>query len=221
MPPLPPITMPTCLRLSWSQNDDGGERAGSRIYISYSSSAPSGGALNTLAGVASGAWASHLASLVSSAEGLFSVTVQDLASDEGNVGTSATVEAGTRSGGPLPASACMVINHYQNRHYRGGRPRTYLRCGVDSDLEGTNQWTSAFQTAVLGGWEAFVAEILADSTAGITLEDDVLVSYYNGPITPTPPYYKKRSALRTSPLVSNITSSEVATKIGSQRRRLN
>lgn len=221
MPPLPPITDPTCLKVSWSQNDEGGERAGSRVYLSYSSSAPSGSALNTLAAVVSAQWAAHIEPLVATGEGLFSVTIQDMSSDSGNIGTNDTAQAGSRSGAILPSSACAVVNHYQSRHYRGGRPRTYLRCGTASDLNGSNQWSGSFTTAVLTGWEAWIAAILADSTAGITLEDDVLVSYYNGPVTPVPPYYKKRSALRTTPLVTNITSSQVASKVGSQRRRLN
>jgi hypothetical protein len=222
MAPLPPLDDPTCLKVAIKINDNASLDSGSRFYVSYSSDAPSGGALNTLSGVVAAAWNSHLASSTSSSEFLAQVQIEDMASDMGATGTWSGTNNGSASGTQLPSSACAVINHKISRKYRGGRPRTYLRAGTFTSLLGTNELTSAFQGTLLTGWEAFIEEILADTTAGITLENIVCVSYYDGSTWtgPTGGPYKRIPTKRTTAKIDGVTSSLVATKLGSQRRRL-
>jgi hypothetical protein len=220
MPPLP--SPGAVLRCSFSTGDDASIPAGSRVYLSYSGGAPSSGDLSTLATAVSAAWGDHIAVLVSGAESLHNVTIDDLSSDMGEEGVWEGTVAGSRTTAQLIASACAVVNHKIGRKYRGGRPRTYLRCGTVGDLEGTNEWVTGFIDDVTAGWEAFIAEILATTGIGITLSNIVNVSYYNGNRVFTTPTGRARNIpiLRETPLVDNVTSSTTATKVGSQRRRL-
>lgn len=210
------------LRVEFLTGDDASHEAGSRFYLSYSGAAPSSGDLSTLATAVSTDWGTHIASLVNESYSLHGVDITDLSSDTGAIGSWAGTVAGTRTGDFLPANAAAVMNHAILRRYRGGRPRTFLCCGVEEDMEGTNEWTEAFQTAVLTGWEAWIAEILATTGIGITSLALVNVSWYKGNTVFTTPTGRARNipTPRTTPVVDNIQSTSVAPKIGSQRRRL-
>lgn len=225
MPPLP--SPGPVLRCSFSAGTNASIEASSRVFIGYSGSAPSAGDLETLATAVSSAWGTHIAPQVSSAESLHGVTIIDLSSSSGNIGEWTGTVAGTRSGDELLASACMVLNHKIARRYRGGRPRTYLRCGVFSDLDGTNEWGAGFLSATLSAWEAFIAEVLATTGIGITSLQLLNVGYYDGNLVFTSPSGRARNIpqLRkvagvATPNVDSITSTAPATKVGSQRRRL-
>lgn len=220
---MPALPLPgPVLRVTFEQGDDASIEAGSRFYLKYTGSAPSSGDLTTLATDVSAAWGTHMAGQVSSAESLHGVTIVDLASYTGAEGVWTGTVAGVRTGSALPASACAVINHSITRRYRGGRPRTYFRCGVNGDLETNNTWTTSFTGLVLTGWQAFIAEILGESPGDITLTDIVNISYYEGFTVFTSPSGRARNipTPRTTPVLDNIVNSSVATKVGSQRRRL-
>lgn len=226
MPPLP--TPGAVLRVEFLMGINASIEAGSRFFLSYSGGPPNSTDLNTLATDIADSWESTVASQVSTTESLHGVTVTDLSSDTGALGVWTGTKAGAYSGGtPLTASVCAVVNHQTGVRYRGGHPRTYLRCGViDSEvLNGTNEWTSTFQASVTSVWEAWIAAILAVSTLSITLTNIVNVSWYQGVDTSTPPWrgpgYKYPPKLRTTPRVETITGSSCALKLGSQRRRLN
>jgi hypothetical protein len=157
-------------------------------------------------------------------EALHDVTITDMSSSTGSIGTWTGSEEGTSAGNALPASACALVNHEISRRYRGGRPRTYVRCGRSQDLNGTNEWTSGFQSSVLEAWQDWIASILAVSTLSITLENIINISYYEGftPFETPSGRYKNIPNLRTGgPVKDNIVSSVVAIKVASQRRRLN
>lgn len=225
MPPLP--SPGPVLRCAFSVGTNASIEASSRIYIGYSGSAPSAGDLATFATAISSAWGSHIAPVVSSAESLHGVEVIDLSSASGNIGTWTGTVSGSRSGDELLASACMVMNHKIARRYRGGRPRTYLRCGVYSDLSGTNEWGADFLSATLSGWEDFISEVLATTGIGITSLQLLNVGYYEGNqvfLSPSGrsrniPQLRKVAGVAT-PNVDAITSTVPALKVGSQRRRL-
>lgn len=207
---------------------DASIEAGSRFFLSYSGGPPNSTDLNTLATDVKNSWNTTVGPQVSTAEALHGVTITDLSSDTGAVGVWEGTESGTYSGGSqLTASVCAVINHQTGVRYRGGHPRTYLRCGVfDTDVvNGTNEWTSTFQGTITSAWQAWIAAILAVSTISITLTNIVNVSWYQGVDTSTPPWrgpgYKYPPKLRTTPRVETINGSSCALKLGSQRRRLN
>jgi len=226
MPPTPPVTDPSCIRIEWKVGVNATIEAGSRIFMSYSGSAPSVADLNSLATAVSVAWNDTIAGQVNSTESLHNVTITDLSSDTGAVGEwTGTINGGLEGDISLPASACAVVNHQIARRYRGGRPRTYLRIGVQEQLSGTNEWDSGALTTFLGTWEGFVAAIIATTGIGITSLAIVNISFFEGFTTVLNPITgrtKDVPKLRTGgPLVDPITLSSVATKLGSQRRRLN
>jgi hypothetical protein len=220
MPELP--SPGAVLRVEFNTGANATNPAGSRFFLSYSGGAPSSGDLSSLASDVSSTWGTHIAPLVNSDESLHAVTITDLSSDTGAIGEWTGTVAGSRSGGELIASAAACVNHAIARRYRGGRPRTYLRCGTTAELVGTNEWATSFITAVNTGWAAWIAAVLAESGVGITLENIVNVSWYKGNTVFTTPTGRARNipTLRGTPVVDNVTGSSTATKIGSQRRRL-
>ena len=223
MPPLPPVTSPACVRVEWRTGDQATIEAGSRVYFSYTGSAPSTADLNSLATAVSTAWGAHIGTQLTSNESLHGVIVTDLSSDTGAIGEWTGTIDGTGSGDNLQASIATLINHQITRRYRGGRPRTYVRMGQEIDLEGTNEWTDDYLAAALTVWEAFVAQVLATTGIGISLSDIVNISYYKGftpVLNPITGRTRDVPTIRDTPLVDPIVLSVVAKKLGSQRRRL-
>lgn len=224
MPPLPPVTDPACIKCSVRIADDASIDAGSRFFLSYTSAAPSSGDLATLATGVATAWSTDMAPYTNNNEHLVSVVCQDLSSDTGAEGSWTGSEAGSLDGDQLTSGVCVVFNHQISRKYRGGRPRTYLRCGDKSLLTGTNVWSADAQTELLSSWQAWIAAILATSGTGITLGNIVNISYFESflPFKTPSGRYKNISQLRVGgPVVDSITGTVVAPKVGSQRRRLN
>jgi hypothetical protein len=223
MPPLPPVTDPPAIRVAFATATGATVNAGSRFFLSYAGSAPSSADLVSLATAVEEAWVTHIAPSVCSSEQLVSVLCTDLSSDSGQEGEWTGSESGSGGSDPLIASACMVVNHHILRRYRGGRPRTYLRCGDTSVLAEPNIWTTAFQTQVREAWEAFIAEVIATTGIGVTSLALVNVSNYSGNTVYTTPSGRARNIpkLRVGgPITDIVTLSTVAEKIGSQRKRL-
>lgn len=210
------------LRCGFTIGDGGSISAGSRFFLSYSGGPPNSTDLNTLATDVAGFWASHMAGATSAHDFFTGVEIVDLSSDLGAEGTWTGSNDGDREGDLMPANACVVVNHQIARRYRGGRPRTYVRMGTQADMQGSNEWSSAFQTVALSSWEAWISAILGVTGLSITLDDVVNVSWYQGNLVFTTPTGRARNIpqLRDTPVVDNITGSTVAVKIGSQRRRL-
>lgn len=223
MPPLPPVTDPAVIRVGFETDTGASISAGSRFFLSYTGSAPSEADLNTLASGIEAAWLANIAPSVCSAESLISVTCTDLSSDSGNEGTWTGSESGSGGSDALIASACMVVNHHILRRYRGGRPRTYLRCGDKAVLATPNTWTPDFQTQVREAWEAFIVAVTAITGIGVTSLALVNVSYYAGNLVFTTPSGRARNIpqLRAGgPHVDTVVLTTVSEKVGSQRKRL-
>ena len=222
MAPLPPVA--GVLRVEFTIGDEASIEAGSRFFLSYTGGPPNTTDLNTLATDVSTAWGSHMAPEVNDNESLHGVVITDLSSDEGAQGIWTGTINGGLTGIQLPASTCAVMNHQINRRYRGGRPRTYVRFGQTTSLAGTNEWTSGAQSAFLSCWEAWIAAILGTGSLSITLANIVNVSYYSGFTAFESPSgrYRNIPKLRVDgPVVDVIQSTTTASKLGSQRRRLN
>lgn len=220
MPALP--TPGQVLKVAFYVNDEASHVSGSRFYLTYTGGKPGGGDLTTLAGDIAAAWTAHVASTVYLQEHLSEVVIIDLSGDTGAEGTWTGSNAGTLGGSQLPASAAAVVNHTISRRYRGGRPRTYLRCGTAGTMQGSNEWTAAFQAAVLAAWQGWIQAVLALSGFGFALAGLVNISYFSGFEAFKEPSgrYRNIPTPRAQPLVDSITGSSVALKIGSQRRRL-
>lgn len=208
--------------MSFATNDDASRVAGSRFFVNYTGGTPGSGTLTTFATAVATDWTTHIAPIVHENEKLVSVVITDLSSDAGAEGSWTGADAGALSGPELIASACAVVDHQILRRYRGGHPRTYLRCGDATKLATMNEWTTAFQTAVVSAWEGWIAELLATTVGGITLNNIVNVSWYSGNRVFTTPSGRARNlpVLRATPIVDEVQSSTCLIKVGSQRRRL-
>lgn len=222
MPPLP--SPGNVIRASFYINDESGVPAGSRVFFSYSGSPITQTNISALATAIATEWNSNLAAMTATTDVLDSVECQDLSSDLGVVGVATPSDAGTRSGTAFPASIAANISHIIARHYRGGKPKTFLRCGVTSDLHSSssNDWSSSFQSALKTAWQAWVAGVL--STPNCNLTNIVNVSYYQGftsVLNPVTGRTRDVPKLRTTPVVDVITDAAVIARLGSQRRRLN
>jgi hypothetical protein len=150
------------------------------------------------------------------------VRVTDLASDTGGDGSFAANVAGSRSGGPLPASTAAVMAYTIDRRYRGGKPRGFLPWGTDTDIADPQTWNSSFLTSALAQWQGMFGIINGASSGGTTLTAHVAVSRYMGFTVVTSPTTGRARNVpkpRIPPVVYNVISTSASAHIGSQRRR--
>lgn len=222
MPPLPSPGL--VVRASWQTSDESGIPAGSRIYLSYHGTPPTQSIINSIATGIATQWNSALAEMVATTDTLDFVEVQDLSSDTGLVGTATPADPGTRSGTAMPASVAANIQHIIGRHYRGGKPKTFVRAGVIGDLHATstNDWSAAFIASMTTQWQAFISGVLGIS--GANLSNIVNVSFYQGftsVLNPVTGRTRDVPKIRDTPVVDVVTDALVHAKLGSQRRRLN
>jgi hypothetical protein len=193
-----------------------------RFFLKYTGTAPVGTDMATFAGTVITAWTAHLQGLHISDVELVNVDCEDLTSSTGAVGSSVAAVSGTLAGNTLPAGTAFLLNKKIARRYRGGKPRSYLPVGGDSQLSNAQQWTSGFVTSVETDWPLFIAAIAAAPWAGATINYEVNVSFYSGStvyITPTG-RAKNISKVR----VGNAVVDEIIGYLGSesfasQRRR--
>ena len=191
-----------------------------RFDLAYEDGPPNTAQLASIAAAVSGAWGTHLASYLTSAEALYDVACADLANPDTINGRYTTPVDGTRSGTQNPNQVCAVLSFQPDRKYRGGKPKIFLPYLVAGDQSTPVLWTSGTISALATAWTAFIDELTGTTVGGCLLGQQVCVSYY-GP--PTVPATKGRQRLvstqRTTPLVKNILSTTGLISIGSQRRR--
>jgi hypothetical protein len=221
MPALPAVA--DCLKVAMQFNVDGSIQGGTNFHLSYTSGPPSGTDLGTMASAVESEWSSNLKPRFPTEMALVGVTVTDIASSSGAVGTWTGSVAGTSGSGVVSSSACVVINHEISRRYRGGKPRNYMPGVTQSDLGSGNELAPTPQADWLAAWSGMVSGILGGSYGSFTLQDIVSVSYYEGFTVVTNPITGRSRnvpTLRGTPLKDVIHASSVAKKLGSQRRRL-
>lgn len=216
--PLPDVP---CIRVKLDYTYTGVGVAGSRFYLSYTGSAPTGPNLNTLASDISGAWGTHYASLVQEDYDLAEVDCLDIATDSGLSGFFTTPVDGSRAGTPTPAQTTMNIEYNIARRYRGGKPRIYMPPGVYSDTNDLSHWTPEYQGDCGTGFAAFIAEIAALSIGAIGTLAHVNLSYYKGYQNVEIPGKRAYSSptYRATALHDNVTGYAPKLLMGSQRRR--
>ena len=219
MPALPAV--PKVVRVVCKQTLQDDLDVINRFYLQYSGTAPTATQLNTFANAVATQWGANVSPLQISNAVLVLVSVEDLSSATGAVGSFTANVPGTRAGSTLSASVCGVILETIARRYRGGHPKVFLWSGAETDIQTVGTWKAAFTTALASGWAAFITGVAtAVWTGGGTLTA-VNVSYYSGFTNFTYPSgrTRPRPTLRVSPLVDAITGYVGRTIIGSQRRR--
>jgi hypothetical protein len=219
-PPDPEFPTVRC-RLDYTQLD--GALGGSRFYLQMATGGPTGANCTTLAGDIESAWASHLAPLITADWALTEVDVLDITTNTGASGYWTGSTAATRSGAAVPANCATNVEFNISQRYRGGKPRMYLPPGADADLLNTRQWGSSFVTAVNSGMGAFFTALEGLSIGSIGALSHVVLSYYHGWNTNTPPWrgpgYKYPPKYRTQAIPYAVAGYACKAVVGSQRRR--
>lgn len=219
---VPPLPESPVVRVRLDFQTTSTLKAGSRFFLGYSGSAPTGANCTTLATDIVTAWDTNLQDLHSSNVELLEVDVLDLASYSGLSGQSTTTAVGSRSGTPPPIQVAAGVEFGLSRRYRGGKPRMYLPAGVDADMQNAAQWTDSFVSALQTGFAAFIAEIEALDIGSMGTLNHVNLSYYSGYRTRVTgggqttfaPKYRTPTAL-----VDNVTGYFAKKELSSQRRR--
>jgi hypothetical protein len=199
-------------------------KGGWRQFFQYTNGPPSQADCQAFATAAANAWNSDLAAITASPLALTQVTCADLNSDVGNVG----VWQGSHQGMlattfAVPADTALLIVHVIQRHYRGGKPRTYLPSGSAQELSSSKSWDATYVANVQAAWGTFINAILA-SAPGLGTITHVAVAYKQGhmpnpnagvwgPVNIPAPH-------PNGPQVSGILAHRVSSIPGSQRRRL-
>lgn len=218
VPPLPDVP---CIRVRLSYTSVYSTKAGSRFYLSYGGSAPTGANCNTLASDIGSAWATNLAPVVTDHYSLTEVDVIDIATHSGASGSDSTTHAGGRTGVLLPDQVATNVEFDIARRYRGGKPRMFLPPGEQGDLATAATWTTAFVTAVNSGMAAFMAQIEALSIGAVGALAHVNLSFYNGFTNHTSTSGRERAVptYRSTALHDPVTGYACKVELGSQRRR--
>lgn len=222
MPALPSVPQVVRAQFNFTVGTDVLARC--RAFYHYSGAAPTSLLLGGSANGMMGAWsAAGGPTLQTPQTALDSVTITDLTSPTAAEGTStSSAIPGTRSGGELPASASMVLSGTVLRRYRGGHPRSYFPCGVDTDLSTQQTWTSGFVALAYNNLVSFLTDYSAWEWSGSGTLTPVNVSFYEGFTTHTGTTGRVRnvSTPRTAPLVDTIVGWVARQGIGQQRKRL-
>jgi hypothetical protein len=205
MPPLPAV--PNVIKFT-VKGSSGGSEWNTLLHWTYTGTAPTGGALSAFSSTLLTTWGTQFGPLMDASCQVNEVAAIDLSTTSGAAGGATSVLPGTRVGGALPASTCVVVSKAIARRYRGGHPRSYLCLGVAEDLDDNSHWTSSMVVATDGAYAAMLSAMNGQTSGGCTLGNECCVSYRTG------------LAARVVPLVELVVGIIVRTLIGSQRKRI-
>lgn len=215
--------VPNVLKLSWQLTNSGVPAGGSRCFLHYTSGPPSNSDCASLLSAINTAWTTNIKPLQSTNIALATLNVRDLSTMTGGFAQSTPGTIGSRgAAGVMLIETCAVLNHVIQASYRGGKPRTYLTCGISSDLSVGNQWASGARTAFATGWLAFIAGIVASATP-ITIDHQASVAYYSGSTAHTNTAGTRGWTTPNRlhpPKTYTVTSTTCRLIVGTQRRRL-
>lgn len=220
MAALPPVSDVIKATMLW--NATGDTQAQTILHWAYSGSAPSSTDLGTLGAAFNSAVNTQLKPLFDSSVVYQGVILQDLSSSTGAVRQTTASITGTRTGGALTAANCLLMNHHIAQHYRGGKPRSYLPFGSQTDTSTGRSWNPSFITTCNTNWGLFQVAFIGQVAGGTTITHQCAVSYYQGynaPTTLPSGRVKQTPKLRGTPVVYTITDSAANVVYATQRRR--
>ena len=216
--PLPDVP---CVRCQLTYNDTDGNEMGSRFYLSYTGSAPTGANCSTLASDISAAFSAHLITLIGDNISLVEVDVLDIASHSGLSGQWTGTVTGTAGGAVAPIQCANNVEFGIARRYRGGKPRMYLPPPSTAQMANSHQYSSGFVSSTSTDVAAFFAAIEALSIGSMGTLTHVSLSYYKGFTNITNSSGRERAVptYRPTALHDNVTGYSGKQLIGSQKRR--
>lgn len=216
--PLPDVPCVRC-RLIYTQTDsfDGG----SRFYLSYSGSAPSGANCATLASTIAAAWNTDLAGQFTTNWALTEVDVLDIATDSGLSGQWTGSHAGSNAGPILTAAAASNVEFGIARRYRGGKPRMFFPPASHNETADPGHWSEAYQGGLQTAVGNFFAACIASPPSGMGTLAHVNLAYYHGFTNITNGSGRTRAVPKYKDTAThdNVTGYFPKLLIGSQRRR--
>jgi hypothetical protein len=209
------------MRVRMSGTDNSGSSWGTRFYLAYGGSAPSGAQCIALATQISSLYGAHLAPLVVPATTMDLVDVIDIATSNGLSGQNTTSVPGLRTGTALPAQVAMNVEYGIAERYRGGKPRGFWPLGIETDLLNVSDWDSTFITAVNNGITGFFTDIEAFVVTGVGPFRHVDLSYYHGFTVVVDSSGRSHNVptYRPTALVRDVTGYFAKPVLGSQKRR--
>jgi hypothetical protein len=216
-----PLPASPCVRVRCIWNEGAAGEGGTRFYLSYSGTAPTGANCTTLAGDIASAWATDLSPLATGDYVLNEVDVLDIATDSGLSGQWTGSNEGSRVGTSLPFQVCTNVEYGIARRYRGGKPRAFFPFGDDGDTANNATWGDTFLTAVNTGVGNFFSAIAALSVGAMGTLAHVNLSYYKGFTNLENSSGRERAVptYRDTALLDTITSYSAKAVMGSQKRR--
>ena len=220
MPALPPVPKVLKVQYFWTIGAD--LAADCRQYFEYTGAGASIPDMNTLAGNIASSYATNLAPMAHASRVLTEVLITDLTSPTSSVGSTIVSTAGSRAGGELPASACLLESAEIDRRYRGGHPRTYWPFGTDTDVDTPQLWSTAFVDAAAAALAAHFSDWSTDLVTGIASVAPVNISYYEGFTVHMGTTGRARnvSTPRLAPVVDAVVEYVIRLGIAQIRKRL-
>jgi len=195
---------------------------GSRFYVTFTGTRPSGATCNLIATAVSTAWADWIKPMVGDANALKGVDVLDITDAMGAFGVDSTEVIGSRAGETVPNQVAANTEFDIGRRYRGGKPRIFWPAGVYADEIDDAHWTGAFVTAMNAATVGFFGAVEAISEAGTILSQHINLSFYYRFDNVTNSSGRTRAAprYRVGTCVADpVTGYATKTVLGSQRRR--
>jgi len=218
---VPPLPASPCVRVRLDYTGSATEKAGSRFYLSYAGSPPTGADCNAIALAIGNAWGTHIGPEISNYWGLSEVDVLDIATHSGNSGNSVVGWSSSGGTNEIPASAAINVEFDIARRYRGGKPRMFFPPADASNLGNPAQWTSGFVTGMNTAVAAYFAAVEAISVGAVGALAHVNLSYFQGFTNHANTSGRERAVptYRDTALVDLVTGYATKQVVGSQRRR--
>jgi len=221
MPARPPVPGVIRTALHWQVGLD--NAAETISYWAYTGPAPTGLQLIAMATEFNALQVAEWPIYLSPGVIYLGIDIADLSSLLGEAGGAGAAVVGTRATTPNAADVCALLNYTIARHYRGGKPRSYLPWLTNEDRSDENHWTSGAVTDVETGWSTVQAAMAAAApSAAIAVSGQVNVSYLGPPNAykgVAPGRITTHSTPRAAPIVDLLPSFRCNPILGSQRRR--
>lgn len=222
MAALPPAPSVLKIQLKWQVGQD--VSCFNTYHVKFAGSGPSNADCNTLAGtVYQGVQAGQIISAHPTTV-LQMTTVTDLTSPTAGTGVHQAAAPGTAGGGQLPANCCVLVNYVVQRRYRGGKARSYVPMGTDSDLADPQTWTGTAKTNFLNRMNTFQNSLLGLTWGGGNATQLVMVSYVGdhkwSQANPPDGPWKSHPVYRETPLIDQIVATAINSSVGTMRRRV-
>lgn len=204
--PLPPVPGVLKAHLKWTIGDV--TDVSSHFFVHVTSPQAQTSDLTTYANAVCASWAADLQGDQPTNATFTGCMVEDLGHPETVPGVAAVSQAGQLLGHGMTAETCMLINFQIARRYRGGKPRVYWPLGVAEWLADPQHWSTTYTNPAQTKVNSFFASLLQVVGSGPTADYVANVSYYSN------------KALRPTPVVDKVLSTNINLIPGSQRRRM-